>query len=78
MATPAFKSHGAETERSGLTVVDPRDVVAKALDSLGDGYCFVFDDGINFMLGLDRRQAVDIISTATTSMYPHIFDEAAS
>ena len=74
MDTPAFRSRGADPERMLSPAVEPRDVVKSALDALGDGTCWLADEGLEFLASLDRREGVDVISTATTGMYPEIFD----
>ena len=74
MDTPAFGESGVDRERMVTPAVDPRDVVRRALDALGEGTCWFADPGLEFMASIDRRKGVDIISAATTGMYPSIFD----
>jgi short-subunit dehydrogenase len=74
MSTPAFQESGADPKRMFTPAVDPRDVVRRALDALGEETCWFGDPGLEFMAGLDRRKAVDLISAATTGMYPRIFE----
>jgi short-subunit dehydrogenase len=75
MSTPAFEASGVDHERMVTPAVDPREVVARALDALGEGTCFLADPGLELMASLDRRKGVDLISSATTGMYPGIFGE---
>lgn len=75
MSTPAFRASGADPERMVAPAVAPREVVARALDALGGPTCFLADPGLELMASLDRRKGVDLISAATTRMYPGIFDD---
>ena len=75
MSTPAFDQSGVDRERMITPAVDPRDVVRRALDALGEGTCWFADPGLELLAGVDRRKAVDIISAATTGMYPGIFED---
>jgi len=75
MSTPAFEASGVDPARMVAPAADPRDVVRSALDALGEGTCWLADPGLELMAGLDRRKGVDLISAATTSMYPAIFGE---
>jgi short-subunit dehydrogenase len=74
MRTPAFDASGVDFDRMAVPAADPRAVVRGALDALGEGTCWLADPGLEMMAGLDRRQAVDVISTATTAMYPGVFE----
>ncbi len=74
METPAFAESGVDRERMITPAVDPRDVVRRALDALGEGTCWLADPGLELLAGLDRRKAVDIISAATTGMYHERFE----
>lgn len=74
MHTPMFDSSGADPERMAAPAVDPRDVVRGALDALGEGTCYLGDPGLEFMVSVDRREGVDMISAATTGMYHDILD----
>lgn len=73
MATPMFLSNPVDQSRMMAPIVDPRVVVAGALDALGDGTLWLADEGLEFMASVHRREAVGIISEATTAMYPSIF-----
>lgn len=73
MDTPAFRDHGPDASRMMAPAVDPRTVVARALDALGDGGWFLGDEGLEMVAGIERRQRVDIMSSATTAMYPDRF-----
>lgn len=73
MSTPAFDQSGVDRERMITPAVEPRDVVRRALDALGEETCWFADPGLEFVAGIDRRKAVDVISAATTGMYPGIF-----
>ncbi len=76
MATPMFLSRPVAQDRMGAPIVEPRSVVAAALDSLaadGAPACWLPDEGLEFMNSIDRREGSTIISDATTAMYPTIF-----
>lgn len=73
MDTPAFRSGRADHSRMMAQPVDPRTVVARALDDLPAGGRWLADEGLEFAASVDRRERVDMISAATTAMYPHIF-----
>jgi short-subunit dehydrogenase len=73
MSTPAFQASGVDPSRMATPAADPRDVVSRALDALGEETTWLADPGLEFMDTLDRRKAVDLISTVTTGMYPGIF-----
>ncbi|NNL65645.1 MAG: SDR family NAD(P)-dependent oxidoreductase [Myxococcales bacterium] len=75
MSTPAFEASGVDPERMVAPAVAPRDVVRRALDALGEGTCWLADPGLELMAGLDRRKGVDLISAATTGMYPSVFED---
>jgi len=74
MRTPAFEASGVDFTRMAVPATDPREVVRGALDALGEGTCWLADAGLEFVAGLDRRKTVDVISTATTAMYPGVFE----
>lgn len=73
MATPMFLSQPVDHEKMMIPAVDPRTVVVGALDALGNDTMWLADEGLKFMASIPRREAVGIISEATTSMYPTIF-----
>jgi uncharacterized protein len=74
MDTPAFRAGQADHSRMMAQPVDPRTVVARALDDLPIGGRWLADDGLKFAASVDRTDRVDMISAATTAMYPHIFE----
>ncbi len=74
MSTPAFDSSGADPERMLSPAVEPREVVRGALDALPEGGWWLADEGLAFASTVERRQRVDMMSAATTGMYPDIFD----
>jgi uncharacterized protein len=74
MDTPAFRAGRADHSRMMAQPVDPRTVVARALDDLSTGGRWLADDGLEFAASVDRAERVDMISAATTAMYPHIFE----
>ena len=76
MATPAFAASGADPDRMLSPAVDPRDVVRRSLDALPDGGWWLADDGLAFASTVERTERVDMMSSATTGMYPSIFDPA--
>ncbi len=51
-------------------MADPRAVVDAALDHLGDGGCFLADPGLEVVASLERTQRVELLSAATTALYP--------
>lgn len=74
MDTPAFRSSGPDPARMLGEAVDPRLVVEGALDALPEGGRWLGDPGLQFVVDLPRGQAVDVLGSATTGMYPHIFE----
>ncbi len=77
MDTPMFRSGGADLERAFAPPVDPRVVVEGALDALDDGGRWLADEGLEFAATIGRRERVNLMSTATTTMYPGIFEAPA-
>lgn len=75
MDTPAFRASGADRERMVAPPADPRTVVAGALDALPDGGRWLADAGLEIAAGIDRRDRVDLMGSATTGMYPDIFGD---
>lgn len=73
MDTPAFRSHQADWSKMMAQPVDPRTVVSAALDDLPVGGRWLADDGLRFAAEVPRAERVDMMSSATTAMYPHIF-----
>ena len=54
--------------------VDPRTVVADALDALPAGGRWLADPGLELAATLERRERVDLMGTTITGMYPDVFD----
>lgn len=73
MDTPAFRAGEADHSRMMAVPVDPRSVVGRALDDLPEGGRWIADEGLEFAASVARRERVDMISAATTAMYPQIF-----
>ena len=74
MDTPAFRSSGPDYERMGAPPVDPRTVVAPALDALGEGGRWLGDDGLKFVASVERSDRVEMMCGATANMY-HLFED---
>lgn len=74
MDTPAFRDNAADHSRMAAPPVDPRTVVAAALDDLPTGGRWLADDGLRFAAQVDRAERVDMMSAATTAMYPQVFE----
>lgn len=75
MDTPGWRSHPVEEARLFQPAVDPRVVVEAALDHLPDGGCFLADPGLEVVAGLDRATRVDLLSSATSSLYPQQYPQ---
>ncbi|MEQ8842849.1 MAG: SDR family NAD(P)-dependent oxidoreductase [Acidimicrobiales bacterium] len=75
METPAFLNNGADHSRMMAPPVDPRTVVSSALDALPAGGRWLADAGLEFAATVPRAERVDMMSQATTAMYPQIFGE---
>lgn len=74
MDSPAFRGSGADPSRMATPAADPRIVVAGALDALPEGGRWLADDGLAFAAQLPRAERVDLLSSVTTAMYPHVFE----
>lgn len=74
MDTPAFRANGADWSRMLSQPVDPRTVVSAALDALPEGGRWLADDGLKFAAEVPRAERVDMMGSATTAMYPQIFE----
>lgn len=74
MDTPAFRSGGADYERMAGPPVDPRSVVAPALDALSAGGRWLGDENLRFVASVERAARVDMMSNATAAMY-HLFED---
>lgn len=72
METPAFVGH-SPSEDALAGMVDPRDVVSRALDDLPEGGRWLPDETLEFVLTVPRADRVDMMSSVTNSMYPQIF-----
>lgn len=70
MDTPGWRSHPVEEAAMLQPAAEPRAVVEAALDRLGDGGAFFADPGLELVEGIERRQRVDLLSSATASLYP--------
>lgn len=73
MDSPAFRRSGADHRRMAMPPVDPRTVVAAALDALPEGGRWLADAGLTFASQVPRAERVDLMSAATTAMYPQVF-----
>ena len=74
MDTPAFRSSGADYDRMGGPPVDPRTVVAPALDALGTGGRWLGDESLEFVATVERSARVEMMGSATAAMY-HFFED---
>ena len=70
MDTPGWRSHPVEEAAMLQPAVDPRSVVEGALDHLAEGGCYYADPALEVVAGIERRQRVDLLSGATTALYP--------
>ncbi len=70
MDTPGWRSHPVEEAAMLQPAVDPRVVVDGALDHLPDGGCYIADPALEVVAGIERRQRVDLLSSATVALYP--------
>ena len=70
MDTPGWRSHPVEEAAMLQPAADPRAVVEGALDHLADGGCYYADPALEMVAGIERRQRVDLLSSATTALYP--------
>ncbi len=70
MDTPGWRSHPVDEARMLQPAADPRAVVDAALDHLPEGGCYLADPGLELVAGLERRQRVELLSSATSSLYP--------
>lgn len=73
MSTPAFNASGADPDLMMAPAVDPAVVVSAALDALPAGGRWLADDGLAFAASVERSERVDMMSSATTGMYPGKF-----
>jgi hypothetical protein len=48
--------------------------VSRALDDLPAGGRWIADDGLEFAAQVPRAERVDMMSAATTAMYPQVFE----
>ena len=70
MDTPAWRTRSVDEGAMIQPPTDPRVVVESALDHLPDGGCYLADAGLELVAGIERRQRVDLLSSATVAMYP--------
>jgi len=75
MDTPGWRSHPLDEAKMLQPAVEPRVVVEAALDHLPDGGCYLADPGLELVAGLDRAARVDLLSSATSSLYPEQFPQ---
>lgn len=75
MDTPAFRASPAEPDRMVSPPVDPRPVVAGALDALPEGGRWLGDPGLELAAAVERRERVDLMSETTTGMFPSVFED---
>jgi hypothetical protein len=73
MDTPGWRSHPVDEAKMLQPAVAPRQVVDAALDHLGDGGCYLADPGLEYVAGLARDARVELLSSATTALYPNLF-----
>jgi short-subunit dehydrogenase len=73
MDTPGWRSHPVDEGKLLQPAVAPRQVVEAALDHLGDGGCYLADPGLEIVASLDRPQRVELLSSATSALYPDLF-----
>ena len=70
MDTPGWRSHPVEEEAMLQPAADPRVVVEGARDHLPEGGCYLADPGLEIVAGIERRQRVLLLSSATAALYP--------
>jgi short-subunit dehydrogenase len=70
MDTPGWRSHAVDEANMLQPAVDPRVVVEQGLDHLADGGCFLADPALEVVATIERRQRVDLLSSATAALYP--------
>jgi len=75
MDTPGWRSHPVAHDQMLQPAVDPRTVVEAALDRLPEGGCFLADPGLELVARIERAQRVDLLSSATTALYPNEYRE---
>ena len=75
MDTPGWRSHPVDEPRMLQPAVAPRAVVDAALDHLPDGGAFLADEGLELVASIERRQRVELLSSATASLYPREMGE---
>jgi hypothetical protein len=73
MDTPGWRSHPVDEAKMLQPAVAPRQVVEAALDHLGEGGCYLADPGLEIVAGLDRATRVELLSSATSALYPDLF-----
>jgi hypothetical protein len=70
MDTPGWRSHPVDEDQLLQPVSAPRDVVELALDRLPEGGAIFGDASLEVVDGIERRQRVDLLSSATAALYP--------
>jgi hypothetical protein len=78
MDTPGWRSRAVDQSKMLQPAVAPRQVVDAALDHLGAGGRYLADPGLEIVAGLDRAARVDLLSSATSALYPDLFPPGAT
>jgi len=75
MDTPGWRSQPVDETKLFQPAADPRTVVEAALDRMPEGGCYLADPGLEVVAGLDRAARVELLSSATSSLYPEQFPQ---
>jgi hypothetical protein len=70
MDTPGWRSHDVDEAAMLQPAADPRVVVEGALDHLSEGGAYFADPSLELVAGIERRRRVEVLSSATVSLYP--------
>ena len=70
MDTPGWRSHAVEEANMFQPAADPRAVVEAALDHLPEPGWFLADPSLELVAGMERNERVEVLSRATTALYP--------
>lgn len=70
MDTPGWRSHPVDEDELLQPAASPRDIVELALDGLPAGGAVYGDTSLEVVEGIERRQRVDLLSSATAALYP--------
>ena len=76
MDTPGWRSHPVDQGKLLQPVASPDDVVELALDGLPGGGAVYGDASLEVVEGIERRQRVDLLSSATAALYPEEMERA--